>query len=226
MTNKTVKDAAEHFGGVWPADNNGKDAIAIGELLHTECEIEDENDNEIKIYKGDLAALWQNFNSVIFLPICTKQQFEDYVRGQKMEKQKYKYVDAGIKTVGELFQVLILDEIQVFHNENQVTINGFADVYCSDFGTDRLKINRIDAMLPALTTRQPLPWYEVDGVFPCLVSITPPNVDGAYEPFVRIANSIGNDFGAFKIRTHGGDFYPPECCTPLSPEQAAKYGVE
>ncbi len=130
------------------------------------------------------------------------------IKEQKMEKQKYKYVDAGIKTVGELVDRLLNDE--ELYNKEGKPIN-----YETLYKYELRKLREI--VLDRITTRQPLPWYEVEGVFPCLVECF------GYK-FPIIVTEFKSDFGVLvaynDLKFHAAD------CTPLSPEEAAKYGVD
>lgn len=96
MKNKTIKDAVEYYKGVWP-----KCSVCI--VMYQSGKIIDVKEGETFSGVGEVAYIF-------------KQQFEQYVRENKMEKQ-YKYLNAGIKTVGELVDGL--------DNEKDYFLNGY-----------------------------------------------------------------------------------------------------
>lgn len=195
MVDKTVKDAVEDFGGVWP---NGCQHIAV--------------------IKGEFRAV--PFSCKMLLPLASKvifkQQFEDYVKEQKMEKQKYKSVPVTDMTIWQLGQA-ISEGGEFYYNFNgdlkiSITPRGFIEA--GEFGQRDILVglgeNRI-------TTRQPLPWYEVEGVFDEAKLC---HVDNGLPVFVHAYDDGG------WLRDGFGNGYPVEECEPLSPEEAAKYGVD
>jgi len=191
MSDKTVKDAVEHFGGVWP-----------------DCDF-------ITVYKGNFHKhnyfYEQPLGAFVGVhydkgtEIIDKQQFEDCVKEQKMDKQKYKYVNAGIKSVGELYDRIDTDDNGCFVGDEQLCIIVDGCSISFESTLEPLSLGEIKQILRQVTTRQPLPWYEVEGVFPCLVR---------------------NGVGTVRLLDSASDCVHLDYVTPLSPTEAAKYGVE
>ena len=82
---------------------------------------------------------------------------------------------------------------------------------------DPLTLCEIKQILRQVTTRQPLPWYEMDGAFPCLVR------NGKYL-YPVLAIGIDKESRTLKIQSCHDILV--DYCEPLNIEQAAKYGVE
>ena len=124
----------------------------------------------------------------------------------KIEKQ-YKYVNAGIKTVGELVDRLLDDE-ELYNMKHKLI----------DYLTiDRYEVRKLrEIVLDRITTRQPLQWYEVEGVFDVPKWVK----DGNGEVYL-VVSFDGNELVIYKDEGH----ILPSCCTPLTPTEAAKYGV-
>lgn len=133
---------------------------------------------------------------------------ENQIKEQKMEKQKYKYVDANIETLLELIEQVVKGEhfytkesgILKYENMDSFTIGDLRQI-----------------LKEGVKVRQPLPWYEVEGVFD--------------SPKMCIGKSSGK---IYIIEGYDGtqlvDNYENKLgrksVTPLTPEEAAKYGVE
>ena len=191
MTNKTVKCAVEYYKGKYPKpDCDGRDCIGYHELYDwTMC-----------------------FNDSIYL-VCTKQQFEDYVRESKMEKQ-YKSVPVTDMTIWQFGQAV--SEGGEFYDSNSslIKINDEENLESSCLCQWQIKRQLANALI---TTRQPLPWYEQEGVFDeaklCAVDDGLPVFIHEYDDRGWLKDGLGNN-------------YKVEDVKPLSPEEAAKYGVE
>lgn len=159
IVSEAIKKAVEYYKGVWPfgdkeviiASTDYSDVLGLG------CE-------KYSSYKlsFDVDGLWYE-GLEIWKVVCNKQQFEDYViKEQQMQEAKFKYVNAGIETVGELVDRLLDDE--ELYNREKKPIS-----YETIYKYELRKLREI--VLDRITTRQPLPWYEVEGVFPCLVEL-------------------------------------------------------
>ena len=192
IKHKATKDAVEHFRGVWPKG----------------C-------HYIAIVNGAFAVVPKD--SGAWLPLKTvcifKQQFEDYVREAKMEKQ-YKSVPVTDMDIWDLGKA-------VASGGEYYDIEG-SKLYISrshDLCSARWTQSAIAPMLEngEITTRQPLPWYEVEGVFD--------------EP--KMCSCLGVDMPIFMIEHDDrgwlkdveGNDWPVDHCTPLAPSEAAMYGV-
>ena len=188
---KTIKDAVNQYKGIYPqTDISGRDCVGY-------CN----NYGWVTCFQG-----YQNL-------VCTKQQFEDYVRKQKMDKQ-YKYVPVTGMTIWQLGQA-------VFEDGEFYDIEG-SRLYISrsyELCSERWTQSAIAPMLNngEITTRQPIPWYEQEGVFPCLVLN-----ENYFFPVV----ATGFDKESKRLTIQGCNGILVDYCTPLTPEQAAKYGVE
>ena len=215
MTNKTVKDAvdiklSEFLSELEPlmskynialmAKPSGKNDASIGfqvNMVYGSSE-------DLNVWTTRCHASSGEFKTLIL----KGQQLKE----QKMEKQKYKYVDAGIKTVGELVDRLMRLE-SIFNGDVELELGQYLGVVNSGYSSN-YSLKELEEILPDLTTRQPLPWYEVEGVFPCLVKYK--NNGKVY--FIE---KLDGD----RVIMPNGGFIHIDYCTPLSPEEAAKYGV-
>jgi len=206
--NDKIKQAVEHFGGVWPYGDkevivaSTPDNYIYGAGTYQSyrfCGLSD------PFKDGDGIVVWGL--------VCTKQQFEDYVRENKMDKQ-YKYVNAGIKTVGELYDRIDTDDNGCFVGEEQLCIITDGCSISFESKLEPLSLGEIKQLLSNVTTRQPFPWYEQDGVFPCLVKY---NSNGE----VYLIKSMDGEH----VVMPDGWLIHVDYCTPLTSEQAAKYGV-
>ena len=137
---------------------------------------------------------------------------ENQMKEQKMDKQ-YKYVNAGIKTVGELYDRIDTDDNGCFVGDEQLCIIVDGCSISFENTLEPLSLGEIKQILRQVTTRQPIPWYEVEGVFPCLVKDKHGNIYLATDYLI----------GGIEV---GDNCVSPSDCTPLSPSEAAKYGVE
>lgn len=214
---KAVKKAVDYYKGVWPdcdflfvyyKDSNAE----IFDRIERETDDFFSSDKKFVITRTPLTHTGKLSCGPRF--IVEKQQFEDYVRENKMEKQKYKYVNAGIKTVGEFIDRVMSGEKiykRGLRDEQFVIEDGKVMLYAAVWDIDAIR-HYIDCK-DGFDTRQALPWYEVEGVFPCLVR---------RKGTVHVASMF--EHGG--ICTTGGSSYSPEDCKPLTPSEAAKYGVE
>lgn len=189
-----IKQAVEYYKGVWPDFATRIYVFENGKITELK---------EHDVYCGS-----DQFHTV------HKQQFEDYVREAKMEKQ-YKYVDAGIKTVGELVDRLIRLDV-IFNGENQLYLEDFCGVVNKGL-LNSYSIDDLQQILPELTIHQPIPWYEVEGVFD-----TPKWVKTGNGATYLVVSFDGNELVLSGDEGH----LLPSCCKPLTPTEAAKYGVE
>jgi len=133
-----------------------------------------------------------------------------------MDKQ-YKYVNAGIKTVGDLYDRIDTDDNGCFVGDEQLCIIVDGCSISFESTLEPLSLGEIKKILRQVTTRHPLPWYEMDGVFPCLVLN-----ENYFFPVV----ATGFDKESKRLTIQGCNGILVDYCTPLTPEQAAKYGVE
>ncbi len=146
-----------------------------------------------------------------------KQQFEDYVKEAKMEKQKYKSVPVTNMTIWQLGQAV--SEGGEFYCANGHVIcasNEYGTI--SSYQTCQADLNR-QLKMRQITTRQPLPWYEVEGVFDNCVLVD-------FDGYHGVALAERYDKKRDKIIIIGMGAQDPKRCTPLNKEQAAKYGVD
>lgn len=151
MSNKTTKDAVEQviagmqgvYGDKWLVEG----ASFIYGFFH-----EAANKYVYHNVKPDCAY-------------CTKQQFEDYVKEQKMEKQKYKYVPATGMDIWDLGKEISLGATYFDECNNSIYIDSYGCLKTVrwDQGGLAIKLEQLQ-----ITTRQPLPWYEVEGALPCI----------------------------------------------------------
>ena len=229
MSNKAIKKAVDYFKGAWPdcdflfvyyKDSNAE----IFDRIERETDDFFSEEKEYVITTTPLTHTGMLSCGPRF--IVEKQEFEDYVRENKMEKQ-YKYVDAGIKTVGEFIDRLMSSEKLYCDKELMV----FDSSLKLNELLEKTVFEVMNLSLESITTRQALPWYEVEGVFPCLVAVNMIdynilNYSDRGDGHVRIAREITSKDGDTYIRTCNDKFYLPQFCTPLTPSEAAKYGVE
>lgn len=202
-----IKQAVEHYKGVWPYGD--KEVIIASTKNANDLNLGCAEYSSYKL-SFDVEGLWYQ-GLEIWKVACTKQQFEDYVRGEKMDKQKYKYVNAGIKTVGEL--VDSFENGKLFNPEGKEILATFQH---EGLRLDWIKFENLDCAPSLLTTRQPLPWYEVEGVFPCLVRF---DSGSTY-----ICDGYSIDTHQVNLVSYG--MANPDVLTPLTPAQAAEYGVK
>jgi len=220
MTNKTIKDAVEHFGGVWPVGGILRDGepsfiaecIKDGDSLEGYCKV------------GDITSVWIGFSDTYFNPICTKQQFEDYVKEINMKEVKFKSVPVTDMDIWDLGKA-VADGGEFYDDEGCILFIHTCNCTIQSSESEQAHI-AMQLKRGEITTRQPLPWYEVEGVFPCLVVVNLPIINNSKPTTTRVVESVTGEFGNFKINTCGGNVYPVEWCKPLTPAQAAKYGVE
>ena len=201
MTNKTVKDAD------------------IAKLLHGAA-------NELKSYIDDANTILKHtISSTSMSPpdyrdYQTCQELADLAKQfepkeQKMEKQKYKSVPVEGMSIWDLGKAI--SEGGEFY-----CVNGHAIYASNEYGTIsshqtcQVDLNK-QLKNGHITTRQPLPWYELEGAFD--------------------HDRLGNDGDSTFIMTgyctetgciesDAGVTYEASLITPLNKEQAAKYGVE
>jgi hypothetical protein len=193
---KTIKDAVEHFGGVWPEDAACIIILEDGRIGYLKA-------GEVFCGSGEVTYIY-------------KTTFKDYVaayntgydkalsetnKEQKMEKQKYKSAPVTNMDIWDLGKAV--DNNGKFYDmeNNKIFIE---NVLLKTVSVGHLAISN-QLLNGFITTRHPIPWYEVEGVFPCLVR------DG---------------IGVVKLLDNAGDFAHFDYVTPLSPTEAAEYGVE
>lgn len=200
MTNKAVKDAVEHFGGFWPYA--GHDLIIVSDEKNPV-----HGAGIYEPYSSDLPV--KNLSNT-WCVACTKQQFEDYVKEQKMEKQKYKSIPVTDMDIWDLGKA-VADGGEFYDDDgSKVSIE---DDCLGTYQSDQRTLAH-QLIVGEITTRQPLQWYEVEGVFD-----TPKWV-------VHGGNRILIDSYDGMSLISEGRRYAPLDCKPLTPEQAAKYGVD
>lgn len=185
---KTTKDAVEHYKGVWP---QGCQYVALME--------------------GAFRAI--PFSCEMILPLATevvlKKQFEQYVKETKMEEPKYKSVPVTGMDIWELGKA-VAGGGEFFTMTGALIISENSQLKAGRLGQLGISNQLAEGQI---TTRQPIPWYEVKGVFPCLVK----NIYGdihlitSYEKGKLISERFFED---------------PKECAPLTPAQAAEYGVK
>lgn len=189
-----IKKAVEYYKGVWPFDS--EDTIGI------ECGVY----HSVFIKNSQLKT------------VCNKQQFEDYVREAKMEKQ-YKTVSVTDMDIWDLGKAVA--------GGGEYYCEGYQVTFSEVDGTLQTKgLNQYGVYLGVIgnqiTTRQPLPWYEVEGLhFPCIGKVGALGV-------VRVFLDIDGD----QIQDDSGEWRPVHPVQLLTVEEidelkkAALYGVE
>lgn len=194
-----IKKAVEHYKGVWPDNCRVIVVTEKGEFILL------------------LSGIFYSFGGKV--KQIYKQQFEDYVKEQQMQEVKYKYVDAGINTVGELYDRIDTDDNGCFIGEERLCIIVDSCSISFESKLEPLSLVEIKQLIEGeITTRQTLPWYEVDGVFDS----------------PKLCSCLGEDIPVFMfgyddrgwLKDGLGNSYKVEDCTPLAPEETAKYGVE
>ena len=186
---KTTKDAVEHYKGVW--DIGEHKALAFSQTHGwTSC--------------------WEGSSYLV----CTKQQFEDYVRDNKMDKQ-YKYVNAGIKTVGQLVDGLD-NEVDYFLHGEPLHILTINCAILHGEKTEPFSLAEIKGFLQDIKTRQPMPWWKIDGALPAA---------GFYNHKPVFIESYFTEDGVDWLSLYGGKAAQAGDVEPMCKDRAARYGV-
>lgn len=206
MTNKTVKK--------WAMNDF---LIALEKVLeeHDSC-LQVDPQGYIVAVSGiytrlDKAIDKTNIGNFINDSLRPENQFKE----TKMDKQKYKSVPVTDVTIWQLGQA-VSEGGEFYDDEGCILFIHTCNCTIQSSESEQAHI-AMQLKRGEITTRQPLPWYEVEGVFPCLVKCF------GYK-FPIMVTEFKSDFGILiaynSLRFHAAD------CTPLTPSEAAEYGVE
>lgn len=209
MTNKAVKDAVEYYKGVWP--HVGFDMLIISKLNNPV-----HGAGAYQPYESDLTAKHLSNTWDI---VCTKQQFEDYVKEIKMKEVKFKSVPVTDMDIWDLGKAIA--------NGGEFYCEGYQVTFSEVDGTLQTKgLNQYGVYLGVIggqiTTRQPLPWYEQEGVFPCLVELKNSAGNSVNDKclFWGVVLCKGIEGASYIEAGDGSHLRANEC------KKAAEYGVE